>query len=207
MQTAAALPRGEFLLVPWKGDDVAEPNENETNDDKNAAQANAGQDAGDSPATVAEKPTTGDPSLSDAESKRNLGADEIEKLLEAASDNLNEAVGGTAPDGASEGSSPNAGSGEPKPFALGDLTQDAQTQSPQSIDLLGEVEMDLRIELGRTRMRLEEVLQLRGGSVVALDKLAGDPVDIFVNGRLIARGEVLVMNDNFCIRVTELVGA
>lgn len=207
MHTAAALPRGEFLLVPWKGDDVAEPNENEINDDKNAAQANAGQDAGDPPATVAEKSTTGDPSLSDAESKRNLGADEIEKLLEAASDNLNEAVGGTAPSNASADSSPNAGSGEPKPFALGDLTQDAQTQSPQSIDLLGEVEMDLRIELGRTRMRLEEVLQLRGGSVVALDKLAGDPVDIFVNGRLIARGEVLVMNDNFCIRVTELVGA
>ena len=67
--------------------------------------------------------------------------------------------------------------------------------------------MDLRIELGRTLMRLDEVLQLRSGSVVALDKLAGDPVDVYVNGRLIARGEVLVMNDNFCIRVTELVGA
>jgi flagellar motor switch protein FliN/FliY len=66
--------------------------------------------------------------------------------------------------------------------------------------------MDLRIELGRTQMRLEDVLQLRGGSVVALDKLAGDPVDVFVNGRLIARGEVLVMNDNFCIRITDLVG-
>ncbi len=77
----------------------------------------------------------------------------------------------------------------------------------QPIDLVGEVEMDLRIELGRTQMRLEEVLHLRGGSVVALDKLAGDPVDVFANGRLIARGEVLVMNDNFCIRVTELVGA
>ncbi len=84
---------------------------------------------------------------------------------------------------------------------------DAESDGKQSIDLLGEVEMDLRIELGRTEMRLEEVLQLRNGSVVALDKLAGDPVDVFVNGRLIARGEVLVMNDNFCIRVTELVGA
>ena len=46
---------------------------------------------------------------------------------------------------------------------------------------------------------------MRKGSVVALDKLAGDPVDIFVNGRLIARGEVLVLNDNFCVRVAELV--
>jgi len=75
------------------------------------------------------------------------------------------------------------------------------------MDLLGDVELDLRIELGRTVMRLEEVLRLRGGSVVALDKLAGDPVDIYINGRLIAHGEVLVMNDNFCIRVTELVGS
>ena len=54
-------------------------------------------------------------------------------------------------------------------------------------------------------MQLEEVLQLKNGAVVTLDKLAGDPVDIFVNGRLIARGEVLVMNDNFCVRVAELV--
>jgi flagellar motor switch protein FliN/FliY len=71
--------------------------------------------------------------------------------------------------------------------------------------LLRDVELDLRIELGRTHLELEEVLKLRKGSVVTLDKLAGDPVDVYVNGRLIARGEVLVLNDNFCIRVAELV--
>jgi flagellar motor switch protein FliN/FliY len=48
-------------------------------------------------------------------------------------------------------------------------------------------------------------LKLKRGSVVTLDKLAGDPVDVFVNGRLVARGEVLVLNDNFCVRVTELL--
>jgi flagellar motor switch protein FliN len=52
---------------------------------------------------------------------------------------------------------------------------------------------------------LGEVLKLSKGSVVTLDKLAGDPVDIFVNGRLIARGEVLILNENFCVRVAELV--
>jgi len=67
------------------------------------------------------------------------------------------------------------------------------------------VELDLRIELGRTQMYLEDVLQLRRGAVVALDKLAGDPVDVFVNGRLVARGEVLVLNDNFCVRIAELI--
>ena len=54
-------------------------------------------------------------------------------------------------------------------------------------------------------MYLEDVLRLRKGSVVPLDKLAGDPVDVYVNGRLIARGEVLVLNDNFCVRVAELI--
>ena len=54
-------------------------------------------------------------------------------------------------------------------------------------------------------MYLEDVLKLRSGAVVALDKMAGDPVDVYVNGRLVARGEVLVMNDNFCVRVAELI--
>lgn len=70
---------------------------------------------------------------------------------------------------------------------------------------LQDVELDLRIELGRTELLIEEVLKLREGSVVPLDKLAGDPVDILVNGQLIARGEVLVLNDNFCVRVAEIL--
>ena len=73
------------------------------------------------------------------------------------------------------------------------------------IDMLSDVELDVRIELGRTEMMVEDVLQLGTGSVVELDKLAGDPVDVFVNGRRVARGEVLVLNDNFCIRVSEVV--
>jgi flagellar motor switch protein FliN/FliY len=76
-----------------------------------------------------------------------------------------------------------------------------------TLDLIRDVELDVRIELGRTQMYLEDVLRLRRGSVVALDKLAGDPVDIYVNGRLVARGEVLVLNENFCVRVNELLAA
>ncbi len=74
-----------------------------------------------------------------------------------------------------------------------------------TLDLIRDVELDMKIELGRTHMYIEDVLKLRKGSVVSLDKLAGDPVDVYVNGRLIARGEVLVLNDNFCVRVTELI--
>lgn len=74
-----------------------------------------------------------------------------------------------------------------------------------TLELLRDVELDVRIELGRTNMELAEVLKLKRGSVVPLDKLAGDPVDVFVNGRLVARGEILVLNDNFCVRVNALV--
>ncbi|MEX0744221.1 MAG: flagellar motor switch protein FliN [Phycisphaeraceae bacterium] len=73
------------------------------------------------------------------------------------------------------------------------------------LDLLSDVELDVMIELGRTDMLVEDVLKLQAGSVVELDKLAGDPVDVYVNGRLVARGEVLVLNDNFCIRISEVL--
>ncbi|MBC8107062.1 MAG: flagellar motor switch protein FliN [Anaerolineae bacterium] len=74
-----------------------------------------------------------------------------------------------------------------------------------SIDLLRDVELNVKIELGRSQMLVEDVLKLAEGSVVELDKLAGDPVDVFVNDRLVARGEVLVLNDNFCVRVNEII--
>lgn len=73
------------------------------------------------------------------------------------------------------------------------------------IDLLHDVDLHVKIELGRTHMLVEDVLRLTEGSVVELDKLAGDPVDVYVNDRLVARGEVLVLNDNFCVRVNEIV--
>jgi flagellar motor switch protein FliN/FliY len=92
-----------------------------------------------------------------------------------------------------------------KPFEFRNLSGRPPSTDSATLDLLRDVQLDLKIELGRTHMQLDEVLQLKTGAVVTLDKLAGDPVDIYVNGRLIARGEVLVMNDNFCVRVAELV--
>lgn len=93
------------------------------------------------------------------------------------------------------------------PFQLEDLVGSEGPPEKCSIELLRDVDLDLRIELGRTQMLLEDVLKLRRGSVVTLDKLAGDPVDLYANGRLVARGEIMVLNDNFCVRVAELVGS
>lgn len=90
-------------------------------------------------------------------------------------------------------------------FKLEEFAGAPPSQDNATLDLIRDVELDLKIELGRTNMYLEDVLRLRKGSVVPLDKLAGDPVDIYVNDRLVARGEVLVLNDNFCVRVAELI--
>ena len=92
-------------------------------------------------------------------------------------------------------------------FDLPNFQQVLQDAQVSSIDLLRDVELNVKIELGRSRMLVEDVLKLGEGSVVELDKLAGDPVDVFVNDRLVARGEVLVLNDNFCVRVNEIVAA
>ena len=94
----------------------------------------------------------------------------------------------------------------PKPFHLQDLHDTPAPRTHTSTNVVGEVEMDLRIELGRTTMRLEEILKLRRGSLVALDDMVNDPVNIYVNERLIARGELLAMDDRFCVRILELIG-
>lgn len=91
------------------------------------------------------------------------------------------------------------------PFTLRDFGGSPASSEKATIDLVRDVELEVKIELGQADMYLEDVLQMKKGSVVPLDKLAGDPVDIFVNGRLIARGEVLILNDNFCVRITELI--
>lgn len=88
--------------------------------------------------------------------------------------------------------------------AMADFAAGASA-SAAGIELLGDVDLQVTIELGRTDMLVEDVLRLQAGSVVELDKLAGDPVDMYVNGRLVARGEVLVLNDNFCVRISEIV--
>lgn len=81
----------------------------------------------------------------------------------------------------------------------------ASADAPEGISLLADVNLNVKIELGRTRMVVEDVLKLTEGCVVELDKLAGDPVDVYVNDRHVARGEVLVLNDNFCVRISEII--
>lgn len=77
--------------------------------------------------------------------------------------------------------------------------------STRRLDLLLDVPLDVTVELGRARMSIQDLLALTPGAVIELDKIAGEPLDIVVNDRLIARGEAVVINDKFGIRITDIV--
>ena len=125
-----------------------------------------------------------------------------EKLLDQAEADLAAAI---SPNLDSQpGSAAELGSAESFHFQSFDKSA-ADNGDGVGLNALEDVELHLRIELGRAELLIEEVLELKEGSVVPLDKLAGDPVDILVNGKLIARGEVLVLNNNFCVRVAEIL--
>ena len=74
-----------------------------------------------------------------------------------------------------------------------------------NIELLMDVELDVIIELGRTRMRIGDILRLVPGAIIELDKLAGEPVDVLVNNKPIAKGEVVVLDENFGVRITSII--
>jgi flagellar motor switch protein FliN/FliY len=84
---------------------------------------------------------------------------------------------------------------------------DAKPTTPLNLELLLDVRVELTIELGSCRMPLREVLQLAPGSVVKLDQAAQHPVNLYANQKQIARGEVVVVNDCYGVKITELFGA
>jgi flagellar motor switch protein FliN/FliY len=83
--------------------------------------------------------------------------------------------------------------------------QPAQQPAANDIDLILDIPVQLTVELGRTKIAIKNLLQLAQGSVVELDGLAGEPMDVFVNGCLIAQGEVVVVNEKFGIRLTDII--
>ncbi|MCB0210194.1 MAG: flagellar motor switch protein FliN [Anaerolineae bacterium] len=92
-----------------------------------------------------------------------------------------------------------------RPAQFAPLQSPGSISSSTNLDLLLGVSLRVTVELGRTKMNIEEVLRLGPGSVVELDKLAGEPVDVLVNERLIARGEVVVLDDRFGVRITDVL--
>ncbi|HET7327443.1 MAG TPA: flagellar motor switch protein FliN [Nocardioidaceae bacterium] len=99
-----------------------------------------------------------------------------------------------------------AGTGpQPTPMVAADLVSTTTTSQRRGIEFLHGVVMEVTVELGRTRMPVRDLLALTPGAVLELDRAAGSPADLLVNGRLIARGEVVVVDEDFGLRITEII--
>jgi flagellar motor switch protein FliN/FliY len=85
------------------------------------------------------------------------------------------------------------------------LAPGTQGEGTQDLDLILDIPVNLTVELGRTKIPIKHILQLAQGSVIELDALAGEPMDVLVNGCLIAQGEVVVVNEKFGVRLTDIV--
>ena len=86
----------------------------------------------------------------------------------------------------------------------GDATPDSKPETTD-LDFILDIPLEISVELGRTTMLVNDLLQLGQGSVVELTKLAGEPMEILVNGKLVARGEVVVVNEKFGVRLTDII--
>jgi flagellar motor switch protein FliN/FliY len=90
-------------------------------------------------------------------------------------------------------------------IAFGELNEQKPAGPPRDLEFLLDIPLLVSVELGRTKLLINDLLQLGQGSVVELEKLAGEPMEVFVNNRLIARGEVVVVNEKFGVRLTDIV--
>lgn len=167
-------------------------------------------------------PSTAEPSPASSASSQDLSQDEINRMIAA-----QQGGGGFGSPSSPPASTPKSSKSQITPEELAGITgtpsmssisavtarpaEFAPLQSPgpipssTNLDLLLGVTLRVTVELGRTKMNIEEVLKLGPGSVVELDKLAGEPVDVLINDRMIARGEVVVIDDRFGVRITDVV--
>ncbi len=102
-----------------------------------------------------------------------------------------------------------AGSGPPaaQPAAFPPVDKSNAVPSANNIEFILDIPMQVTVQVGSTRMQIRELLQLGQGSVIELEKLAGEPMEVLVNNKLVAKGEVVVVNEKFGIRLTDVVSA
>lgn len=93
---------------------------------------------------------------------------------------------------------------QPVKFASFEDSNKTQGESNKNLDILMDIKLQLTVELGRTELPIKKVLELTRGSIIELEKIAGEPVELYANGKLIANGEVVVIEDNFGLRITNI---
>ncbi len=148
-----------------------------------------------------------------------LSQEEIEALMSAANsgDAQAEPIAAAEPQAQSEQPAQNDAEPHPvidmrpkmeqtvRPAEFSPISHAVDSGPKSGIDMILDVSMNVAVELGRTTMRVKDVLGLGPGSVVELNKNAGEPVEVVVNGKVLARGEVVVIDENFGVRITEIV--
>ena len=100
-----------------------------------------------------------------------------------------------------------SGGASPQPASFPPVQSAEAGGNPKNIDFLLDIPMNVAVYVGSTKMAIRDLLQLAQGSVIELDKLAGEPMEVMVNNKLVARGEVVVVNEKFGIRLTDVVSA
>jgi len=169
-------------------DDLFEQVKKELEEGENGATGEAGATAaasGEKPAEQSTQDMIDDISWDDV-------AGELEQQREMIKEEAAAKTGGEAEDQRDDG-------------LLSTLNEEQRQQLPPNIDFILDIPLQLSVEIGRTRMIINDLLQLGQGSVVELEKLAGEPFDVLVNNKLIARGEVVVVNEKFGIRLTDII--
>ena len=96
---------------------------------------------------------------------------------------------------------------ETQPAKFEELSPEKREGTPPELDFILDIPLDISVEIGRTKMFIKDLLKLNQGSIIELEKFAGEPVEIYVNGKLMAKGEVIVVNDKFGVRITEIISA
>ncbi|NLL98042.1 MAG: flagellar motor switch protein FliN, partial [Tepidanaerobacter sp.] len=92
-----------------------------------------------------------------------------------------------------------------KPVQFQSFEEEQVPAASASIDLILDVPLEITVELGRTNKTIKEILEISPGTIIELDKMSGEPMDILVNGKLVAKGEVVVIDENFGVRITEII--
>ncbi len=136
----------------------------------------------------------------------DAGGDDLESQMAAAMGGEESTLEESLLDGLSEGLEGGDDSGVSiQPAEFQQLRPTDESGEKDNVNRLMDVSLILSVELGRKKMQIREILDLGPGKIIELDKLAGEPVDLLVNGKMLARGEVVVVDENFGVRITDLI--
>ena len=144
-----------------------------------------------------------------AKDEENKGAVDLESADESTEVQKTQDVPKATTEGVSLKSPPDTTSDSEedsgKPYAFNDLDKASASEQPDNIEFILDIPLEISVELGRSKMIINELLKLGQGSVIELSKLAGETLEVLANQKLIARGEVVVVDEKYAIRLTEIV--